>query len=230
MLLRPRHNGGLTPPVSAPEASRTGTERQHAVVEPLAGRTNLPPDPHLAADGRPHRTGQPTRPARGGVRAQAAPPGDRRARRPTGPEGVNERGDQRGTGGGALVHARATTLAPKVPPARSVARPRHLRRRRDPRRGRTLLRLGCAVSILAGAGVVIAVARSGDPPPAFASDDFNRSALGPQWTVADPLGDSTVATEGTWTRDAWLRIEVPGPSRARTRRREQRGAGAAAHR
>jgi hypothetical protein len=72
-----------------------------------------------------------------------------------------------------------------------------------------LLQLLCAASILLGGGTVVVVATAKDAPPAFASDDFNRPSLAPvQWTVIDPVGDSTVASEGTWTSDAWLRLSL----------------------
>lgn len=72
-------------------------------------------------------------------------------------------------------------------------------------------RVACALALLLGAGVVTAVALRDPAPPAFASDDFNRRAIGGnRWDVVDPVGDGTAITEGTWTADAWLRLSLPG--------------------
>ncbi|MGH9227708.1 MAG: DUF1349 domain-containing protein [Acidimicrobiales bacterium] len=45
---------------------------------------------------------------------------------------------------------------------------------------------------------------------AFASDDFNRTALGEPWTVVDHVGDGTVSLSGAGTADARLELAVPG--------------------
>jgi uncharacterized repeat protein (TIGR02543 family) len=49
--------------------------------------------------------------------------------------------------------------------------------------------------------------------PAVVSDDFHTSSLNHRlWKLADPRGDATLAMIGSFTRDAWLCISVPGSS------------------
>ena len=48
-------------------------------------------------------------------------------------------------------------------------------------------------------------------PPVFATDDFNRCALGAPWTVVDPFDDGgTAAMYGGYTDNAGVAISVPG--------------------
>jgi hypothetical protein len=77
-------------------------------------------------------------------------------------------------------------------------------------RPRLAPRILCALAILVSVGAVAAVATGDEASPAFRSEDFNRTTLAnTRWQVVDPAGDGTVATEGTWTHDAWLRLSVP---------------------
>ena len=43
----------------------------------------------------------------------------------------------------------------------------------------------------------------------FVSDDFNTASLSQEWTVADTVGDGTVAVTGAGTGDAALELSVP---------------------
>ncbi|QIZ69746.1 Ig-like domain-containing protein [Oxynema aestuarii] len=45
---------------------------------------------------------------------------------------------------------------------------------------------------------------------AFASDDFNSSSLGTNWTFINPRGDSNYSLTGTGTSDAYLELQVAG--------------------
>lgn len=49
----------------------------------------------------------------------------------------------------------------------------------------------------------------GADPSGIVSDDFSSGSLGLQWTITDPLGDSTVDLIGAGTPDAQLRIAIP---------------------
>lgn len=50
---------------------------------------------------------------------------------------------------------------------------------------------------------------SDDPPPTFASDDFNRCQLASHWTYVDPLDDGEYALVGTGGGDAHLALSFP---------------------
>jgi regulation of enolase protein 1 (concanavalin A-like superfamily) len=65
---------------------------------------------------------------------------------------------------------------------------------------------------LTGTGSDATFTTASGPTVAFASDDFDRTSLGPTWTVVDPVGNSSVALSGAGTPDARLALSVPAGS------------------
>lgn len=76
--------------------------------------------------------------------------------------------------------------------------------------GRTnTARPGATALVLVMAAALVGCLPVEATSPAFASDDFNRTVLGPEWTVVDHLGDGTVTLTGAGTPDARLELAVP---------------------
>ena len=74
---------------------------------------------------------------------------------------------------------------------------------------RVAMTLFAAVALVVSATTASLESPAGADAPAFASDDFNRLALGAPWTVEDPAGDGTVAMTGAGTADAHVTLTVP---------------------